>query len=172
MLQHYCQMNFIFIFCLIIQFKYGILHVNVANDESNNSSNISQENLSKEEEDVYKTPANQKCEPSLRICDNFQYFGHVVCKKKYIVLPNISRDLFDFRETLSLSITDIKFLPARAFYGICIQDLTLDDPDAIVDENVFQGTVRLVEYNVKHSSIKVIHLNSHILRLLKFFFTG
>lgn len=160
-------MNFIFIFCFILQFKYGILQENGATDQWDILPNISQVNLSTEEEVAFKIPANQKCEPRLRICDNFQYFGHVVCKKMYKALPNISTHFFDLKETLSLTFTDTTFLPARSFFGICIQDLTLNDPDAIVDENVFEGTIRLVKYNVERSSIKVIYLL--ILRLLKLF---
>lgn len=149
------QMNFIFMFCLILQLKCGVLQEN----GSIMLPNISHEKLSSKLVDAFITSENEKCEPRPRTCYILQYLGHVICKKKYKLIPNISTG-FELKESYTLTFTDTKYLPARAFFGICIHHLTLNDPDAVVDENVFEGTVRLVKYDVMRSSIKVIRLHS------------
>ena len=74
--------------------------------------------------------------------DYFRNLGDYICENglKYIE---------------KLTFNDIKYLPASAFQGLSIHFLALDDPGVTVDEEIFDGIVKLKEFFVKRSSIKV-----------------
>lgn len=157
MLKCRSQMNFVFMIYLILQLKCGILQENGASDESNILPNILQENIITEVVDAFNTSPKQRCEPQPRTCYKLQYFGRFTCEKKYKPIPQIDHD-FSTKEVYTLTYTHIRFLPPGAFLGICIDRVTVDDSYTLVDENVFEGTVRLLEWIVKRSFNTVIIL--------------
>lgn len=147
------QMLFIFMSYLILQLKCDILEENGATDESN----ILPDNIITEVVEEFNTSPKQKCEPRPRTCYNLQFLGRVICEKMYKPIPQMD-PYFSIKEVYTLTFTHTRYLPARTFLGICIHRFTSDDSYTIVDENVFEGTVRLVECIVQRSFNKVIIL--------------
>lgn len=122
---------------------------------SNLLPGTSQENRTAEVVDAANMLPKIKFESLARSCCDLQKLGGV-CKNENetIIEPD---PISSVKEIYELTFNDTKYLPARVLSGFSVHFLILDDPDVIVDKDLLDGIVKLEEFIVRQSSIKVIY---------------
>lgn len=139
-MQYFFQIYFICLFCEIVQVNYGIL----------------QEHTSGESSTLSYTEPRGKCTAENCTCAHISKWSGIECKDREY-LPRLPE----------LRFNNSTYLTEKNFLGLSIYSIILRNPDITIAENFLEGILRLKEFLVVQSSIKVTYL--FILKVFKMY---
>lgn len=117
----------------------------------------------------------EKCDSLLTNCFCYDVYpiAAIVCNNMvdYTSFNRIlqSGEIFEVNTTYEITLTGIRYVPPGLLKNLKIYRFILDDPDATVDEKIFEGVIRLKKYHVRQSMSEVKTIKLFILKFFKVF---
>lgn len=140
MAQHFLQVCFIFVLCIVIQENYG----------------SSQENKTTESDYLLKyllglVAPKTKCESKLCSCADFRKFDRVECEQ----IDGYYIYALKFLSHSIKTTSKLQNIPSKILPGYHLQLLYAYDPCITVDQNILEEIISLTKFEVLKSGIQV-----------------